>query len=220
MSARSSKPRKEKKSEMLDVRLPYGLKQSLVRACKRQGVTVSDTVRRLISEYVDAAEASDSQPAIKEIAMKIARNPIKSLAMTTATASAFVLFAAQPSMAEDDIFASFDKNADGVLTEGELNWEILDLLDADDDQAVALSEFKWKAWSESTTDKVLAAGDGEPVREIAYIRYQVVFDGPKSVTSNRSVCSDTLALDASATDAAILLDSLKADCEAHVLNAD
>ncbi|MEM7661239.1 MAG: hypothetical protein AAF292_03245 [Pseudomonadota bacterium] len=216
MASSPNRRRKEKKSEMLDVRLPYGLKQSLVTACKLQGVTVSDTVRRLIVDYVQAAEASETQPAIKEIAMKIARNPMKTVAMTVAAASSFVLFAAQPSLAEDDIFSSFDTNEDGVLTEGELSWEILDLLDADDNQAVGPTEFKWRAWSESTTDRVLAAGDGTPTREIAYTRYQVVFDGPKSVTSNRSVCSDTLPVNAAAEAADLLLETLKSDCAERV----
>ena len=88
----------EKKSEMLDVRLPYGLKQALVKACKQDAVTVSDKVRALISDYVAEAEASQTQPVLKDIAMTITKNPRKTLGMTAIAAISAFLFAAQPSI--------------------------------------------------------------------------------------------------------------------------
>ncbi|MEM9669904.1 MAG: hypothetical protein AAF950_13340 [Pseudomonadota bacterium] len=212
MTPKTPTPRKEKKSEMLDVRLPYGLKQALVQACKDQGVTVSDTVRRLISDYIDAVEASDHSPAITEIAMKIAHNPIKSFGMAVITASAFALFAAQPSVAEDDLFASFDDDDNDLITEDELGLEIIELFDTDKNRALARGEFKRRGWSEATTDRVLASGDGSPIREVAYIHYQVMFDGPNSVVTHRSVCSENPPIDANAKDVSILIKTLKSEC--------
>jgi len=115
------KPRpKEKKSEMLDVRLPFGLKQALVEACRKQGVTVSDTVRGLISEYVNATKAGQTHPKLRGIAMKIARNPLKTTGMALTSLAAFALTAA-PSTADERLFKALDLDGDGTISAHDLN---------------------------------------------------------------------------------------------------
>ena len=139
------KPRpKEKKSEMLDVRLPFGLKQALVEACRKQGVTVSDTVRGLISEYVNATKAGHIHPKLKGIAMKIARNPLKTTGMTLASLAAFALMAA-PSTADERLFKALDSDGDGSISALDLNETdqiVIQVLDADHSETVTLEEFR------------------------------------------------------------------------------
>ena len=205
--------RKEKKSEMLDVRLPYGMKRDLVTACRQQGVTVSDTVRQLISDYIDAVEAGSPSPAYKEIAMRIAKNPLKTLGMTLASATAFALFAVQPSAADDDIFNSFDQNADGVLTEGEITAEALAILDADRDAQIAVNEFETQTIVRETADRVTSNPEGDAVREVLYVVKEVAFPAENESSINIWSCSDTLAVEADAAAVAALLGDLERKCE-------
>lgn len=139
------KPRpKEKKSEMLDVRLPFGLKQALVEACRKQGVTVSDTVRGLISEYVNATKAGQTHPKLRGIAMKIARNPLKTTGMALTSLAAFALTAA-PSTADERLFKALDLDGDGTISAHDLNETdqiVIQVLDADHSETVTLDEFR------------------------------------------------------------------------------
>ena len=160
------KPRpKEKKSEMLDVRLPFGLKQALVEACRKQGVTVSDTVRGLISEYVNATKAGHIHPKLKGIAMKIARNPLKTTGMTLASLAAFALMAA-PSTADERLFASYDTNKDGQITETEIEAEVIAALDTNLSNSIELGEFALISYRETVTDKIRLTDAGSQAREI------------------------------------------------------
>lgn len=173
----------EKKSEMLDVRLPYGLKTALVKACKQDGTTVSDTVRRLISEYVAKADASQSQPALKDITMTIAKNPRKTVGLTITAALSALLLTAQPSMADNTLFASYDKNNDGIIAADEIHLDAIYHLDSNDNNSIEPSEFKPLTEAESTTSSLKQDTQGQAQREISatYKKIDLTNPGTASV---------------------------------------
>ena len=208
--------RPEKKSEMLDVRLPYGMKQALVEACRKQGVTVSDTVRGLFSEYVSAAQAGETQPKLKGIAMKIAKNPRKTLGMTLAAALSAVVFLAQPSVADDALFESFDTNEDGVIDADEMDREALIMIDRDHNDKIEPDEFLPELTTRETRDEILETGSGERTREIAFTirELKLVQGGEEAETHlNTFSCSTSIALEASADDMQAEIADLTAKCE-------
>jgi len=208
--------RPEKKSEMLDVRLPYGMKQALVKACRKQGVTVSDTVRGLISEYISAAKAGSPQPKLKGIAMKIVQNPRKTLGMTLAASFSAIFLLAQPSVADDALFASFDKNEDGVIDANELDLEALSMIDRDHSETVEPDEFQAKLTMRETSDEILEKGSGERSREIAFtIRKLELVQGEEDAEThlNTFSCSTSIALDASEDETQAEIVTLTEKCE-------
>lgn len=187
--------RKEKKSEMLDVRLPYGMKKSLVDACRKQGVTVSDTVRGLISEYIATAEAGDPEPALKGIAMKISKNPRKTFGMTLTSMLAAIFLVAQPSLADDRIFESFDENADGVITMEEINEDVVRALDRNGNKTIELNEFETETEFESVNDIVRQVSDTIDERELRVSYTKIKLTEGHADVGIWSV-SDTIPVDA------------------------
>ena len=94
--------RSPKKSESLEVRIPYAAKQAFMARCRREGRTASEVVRQLIE-----VRAPASQPA---------RRPVRLAAM--ALIAAALGAAAAPSLARPLIAAEFDRldhNGDGVI---------------------------------------------------------------------------------------------------------
>lgn len=87
------KVRKEKKSESLDVRLPYSVKTAFMAATKRKGETASEAVRRFIETYIEEAEYETVTPLWRETATTVRKNPLKSLAAASAVASAMTMTA-------------------------------------------------------------------------------------------------------------------------------
>lgn len=192
-----SKPsRKEKKSEMLDVRLPFGMKQALVKACKNQGVTVSDTVRGLITEYITVAEAGAPQPRLKGIAMKIARNPRKTLGMTLTSALAAVFLLAQPSVADDKLFASFDKNADGIIATDEINEDVVRVLDENHNNSIEPDEFSPLTEVESITDNIRQNDSGADERTVSVVYTKIDLSSPNDASVSILEARETIAADA------------------------
>lgn len=109
-----------KKSEMLDVRLPHGMKQEFLGACRRAGRTASDVVRESIQTFIDAERGRPEPQPGKLIAM-IPKPVRKRRYLVGATAAlAIGATALLPSAAADpDFRAAFgriDKNGDGVVT--------------------------------------------------------------------------------------------------------
>ena len=100
-----TKKPKEKKSEGLDVRLPYSVKKRFMAATKARGETASAAVRRFIEEYISETEAALSKPPLKEVAMTAQRNPLKTLAIA-GTALGAMSLVALPSAADEAIFQS------------------------------------------------------------------------------------------------------------------
>ncbi len=102
-------PRSPKKSEMLEVRLPYELKTAFMSRCRQDGGTASDAVRRFIERDLDAA----GRPARVQLrwwqAMLIA---LGSLAVGAVAAPSL----AQPAPPSKAMFDRLDSNHDGVLS--------------------------------------------------------------------------------------------------------
>lgn len=114
------KPRKPKKSETLEVRLPYETKQAFLTACREDGTTASEVVRGSIDDYLDerGRPETETQPrsVIAMIPAPIRKKRYLAVAGGLAGLAALV---ALPSAADPDFMATFhkfDKNGDGVLT--------------------------------------------------------------------------------------------------------
>ena len=121
---KTQKPTKSKKSETLEVRIPYDTKQAFLTACREDGTTASEVVRESVQTYLDERE----QPAIQEkrtLVMKFpapVRHYAPRIAIGGVAALGLATFAALPSAAAPDFKAQFgrlDTNGDGVLSADE-----------------------------------------------------------------------------------------------------
>ncbi|HEY7800472.1 MAG TPA: hypothetical protein VIA80_17020 [Hyphomonadaceae bacterium] len=124
MSKDTSQPR-VKKSETLEVRIPYETKQAFLTACREDGTTASEVVRDSVQTYLDKRERPDPTkertPAMN-LVMKLPQ-PVRRYGLRAAAgglaAVGLTTFAALPVAAAPDfaaIFKKMDANGDGVLT--------------------------------------------------------------------------------------------------------
>ncbi len=111
-----------KKSETLEVRIPYETKQAFLTACREDGTTASEVVREKVQDYLDERERPSLNAEKRTLVMKLPQ-PVRRyglrVAAGTAVAVGFVSMAALPSAAAPDIKAQFsrlDANSDGVLS--------------------------------------------------------------------------------------------------------
>lgn len=116
-------PRKAKKSETLEVRLPYETKQAFLTACREDGTTASDVVRGSIDTYLDERERPTPQPETGTVLAMIPK-PLRRprLAIGLAAAAAGAALVVLPSAADPDIramFQRFDTNRDNLITPDE-----------------------------------------------------------------------------------------------------
>lgn len=116
------KPSRVKKSETLEVRIPYETKQAFLTACREDGTTASEVVRDKVQDYLDARERPSLNADKRTLIMKLPQ-PIRRYGWRAAAggvaAIGFVGLAALPSAATPDFKAQFgrlDKNGDGVVT--------------------------------------------------------------------------------------------------------
>lgn len=72
-----TKQRPEKKTEMIEVRLPHSKKEAFKRACEEEGITVSHAVRTFIDAYLRRSRMVKVKRIAKDISMTLIRNPIK-----------------------------------------------------------------------------------------------------------------------------------------------
>ena len=63
------KPIKSKKSETLEVRIPFETKQAFLTACREDGTTASEVVRESVQTYLDTRERPAQQEK-RSIVMK------------------------------------------------------------------------------------------------------------------------------------------------------
>jgi len=138
--------RREKKSESLDIRLPYQQKQDFMAATKQQGETASQALRRFIATYIEEARLEQQPTKVQEITMTLAKHRFKSVATAAGAALGVFSIAALPSAADSTVFDQLDKNKDGVLTEGEIapgyDADIIAKLDTDGSGGVSREELE------------------------------------------------------------------------------
>jgi Ca2+-binding EF-hand superfamily protein len=119
-----------KKSETLEVRIPFETKQAFLTACRDDGTTASEVVRDSVQTYLDGRERPTQQPnrtlimkfpqPVRRYGPRIAASAIAAIGLTT--------FAVLPSAAAPDFQATFKKldvNGDGVLSADEFSGEKL-----------------------------------------------------------------------------------------------
>ena len=104
-------PRKLKKSESLEIRIPYPTKQAFMARCRDEGRSASEALRTLIEGQLEATvRRQPGQPARRRNWRFLAG----------ALIAAAVGAAAVPSLARPGLraaeFATLDANHDGVLT--------------------------------------------------------------------------------------------------------
>jgi hypothetical protein len=114
-----------KKSETLEVRIPYETKLALMNACKEDGTTASEVVRDQVQSYLAARERSSHQEEKRAIVMQLptsVRRYGPRVAAGGIAAIGLTALAVLPSAANPDFKAQFsrlDANGDGVLSEDE-----------------------------------------------------------------------------------------------------
>jgi hypothetical protein len=122
---RDDKSRRVKKSETLEVRIPYETKQAFLTACREDGTTASEVVRGSVQTYLDE-RARPTLPEKRTPAMNIISRlpqPVRRYGPRAlaggAIAVGFTAMAVLPSAADPDFQIAFnrlDANGDGVLT--------------------------------------------------------------------------------------------------------
>lgn len=118
------RPSRSKKSETLEVRIPYETKQAFLTACREDGTTASEVVRSSVQTYLDQRERPLSQPN-RTLIMKLPQ-PVRRygprIAAGAVAAVGLATFAVLPSAAAPDfqaVFKKLDVNGDGVLSADE-----------------------------------------------------------------------------------------------------
>jgi hypothetical protein len=119
--------RAPKKSESIEVRLPYETKRDFLAACKAADRTVSDVVRESIDAYVEGSGASkasapapaDNLVALVPKALRRKRYMVAGAASVLGLAALAALpSAAAPNNASERAaaFSKLDRNSDGVVS--------------------------------------------------------------------------------------------------------
>ncbi|MAK61157.1 MAG: hypothetical protein CMK09_09290 [Ponticaulis sp.] len=214
--------REEKKSESLEVRLPYSQKIAFMEACKREGISASEALRAGIAEFLEAHERqSQSSNPLKEVVTLMRLNTKKTIGSLMALSIGTAMFAAMPSAAQDELFAKLDKNNDGVLTAGEISKNderVFAVLDKNGDGQISASEFQREASISNVSDSIETGEDGEEMRIISVETTEIELMAPEKVKVMVSNWEETIALDASQAEVDELVASLKA--KMHEMNLE
>lgn len=155
-----------KKSETLEVRIPYETKQAFLTACREDGTTASEVVRESVRTYLDKREQPD--PKKERTLIMMLPQPVRRYGLRAAAgglaAVGLTTFAALPSAAAPDfatIFKKMDANGDGVLTTEEF------LADRDGGNHVKIESKVEKHLSGDQTSATIADGKTE-IKQDAY----------------------------------------------------
>ena len=100
-----TKSRPEKKTEMIEVRLPHSKKVAFKQACEEEGITVSHAVRTFVDAYLRRSRRTKAKRIAKDISMTLIRNPIKTTGGVgggLAGVAAVFALTASPSFADRD----------------------------------------------------------------------------------------------------------------------
>jgi len=140
------KRRKEKKSESLDIRLPFEQKREFMEATRQRGETASNALRSFIATYIEEARLAEQPHPVQEITMTLARHRFKTIATAAGAALGVFSVTALPSAADSAAFDALDKNKDGMITEGEIlpgqDADIIAKLDTDGSGGVSREELE------------------------------------------------------------------------------
>ena len=104
-----AEPRPTKKSETLEIRIPYPTKQAFMAQCRAEGKTASEALRQLIDQRLVARRTVRDGRRLHQL-------------LAGALIAAAVGAAAAPALARATritTFESFDANGDGVTTRAE-----------------------------------------------------------------------------------------------------
>lgn len=113
-----------KKSETLEVRIPYETKQAFLAACREDGTTASEVVREQVQSYLDA-RVRPSPDERRTLVMHLPQNVRRygpRVAAGGIAAIGLTALAVLPSAADPDFKAQFsrlDANGDGQVSEEE-----------------------------------------------------------------------------------------------------
>lgn len=103
----------EKKSETLEVRLPYSQKRAFMDACAAEGTTASEEVRGFVGRFLDARAIKPG----RNLMMTAKNHPLKVAAGALTLAGVGLAMSANgTSIAGDPDFERLDRDRDGVLT--------------------------------------------------------------------------------------------------------
>ncbi len=141
---------REKKSERIEIRLPYSNKKAFIEACELQGDTPSRALRRFIDSYVRRADI-DTIRGIFRSFFRILMRPVPMAAMGLLITLIISTFFLKPSEVKArSYFSIYDANLDGELdgTELAVSAEQLEMLllalDNDGSNSLSKSEFQGK----------------------------------------------------------------------------
>jgi Ca2+-binding EF-hand superfamily protein len=107
--------RREKKSESIEVRVPYELKQEFMQRAAQEGISASDLIRRFMADYL-APASKESRPMYV--------TALKPAALASAMAAAAVFTLASPSVVQATpdlkaVFDRFDGDKSGAISAAE-----------------------------------------------------------------------------------------------------
>ena len=106
-------PAKLKKSESLEIRLPYPTKQAFMARCQDEGRSASEAMRGFIDGYIDPAPKAKAKSASGwKLAAAGSAAALLAAAMAAPVVARTIL---QPSAAETE-FRKLDVNGDGKLS--------------------------------------------------------------------------------------------------------
>lgn len=123
---------RQKKSETLEIRLPYAAKLAFMARCRDEGRSASEALRQFIDGQVEArpSRGANSRPSSRLVGRLVAG----------AAVAAAMAAVAVPSLARPSLIAEFDRldlNGDHAITAAEFA-----RLDANHDGKVTLAEFR------------------------------------------------------------------------------
>lgn len=116
--------RRQKKSETIDVRAPYGLKKALMERARREGRPASEIVRELIEDYLKRPLQRPATQSLEAVMTNVRKHPRPAFAAILGAAGVSALLAsAIPAGAAPDfreLFDRYDTDKDGIVTRAEL----------------------------------------------------------------------------------------------------
>jgi len=104
---RDSRP--PKKSESLEIRIPYPAKVAFVERCRREGRSASEALRGFIDQQIEAPKAPPASRRLRLLAGALIAAAVGAAALPSAAGPAGDLLRRVS-------FAQLDANHDGVLT--------------------------------------------------------------------------------------------------------